>query len=95
MRRWSLSKSAAADLSNQIEYLKRQGAVGPALEMAERVERFLAGLCIRPLRRHIEERDLWEVWIPETKLVVWYRFDELELEVARFWHTSQNRQRAP
>ncbi len=75
--------------------MKGQGAFGPASHLAERVERFLDGLCIRPQRRRIEERDLWEVWIPDTKLVVWYRFNESELEVVRFWHTSQNRQGGP
>lgn len=95
MRTWSVSKHAAADLINQIEFLKQQEAFGPAAELAERVERFLAGLCVRPHRRHIRERDIWEVWIPDTKLVIWYRFTDNELEVLRFWHTSQNRQKAP
>lgn len=95
MRMWSLSKRAAADLVNQIEYLKQQEAFGPAARLVERVEQFLAGLCLRPHRQHIPERDIWEVWIPDTKLVVWYRFTDEALEVLRFWHTSQNRQKVP
>ena len=89
MRTWYLSEQAAA------EYLKQPEAFGPAARLAERVEQFLASLCARPNRRRIPERDIWEAWIPDTKLVVWYRFTDVELEVVRFWHTSQNHQRTP
>ena len=39
----------------------------------------------------IEHRDLHECWIPGTRLVVWYRVTPAAIEIARFWHTSQDR----
>ena len=38
---------------------------------------------------------LIEHGVPRTRLVVWYRFTDTELQVARIWHTAQDRQSAP
>jgi hypothetical protein len=58
-----------------------------------RVETFLAKTLAEYPRNGclIVERQLWETWIPRTKLVVWYTFSEAELVVLTFWHTSQDR----
>jgi len=34
---------------------------------------------------------VWESWVPRTRLVVWYTFDDAGLVVIAVWHASQNR----
>jgi plasmid stabilization system protein ParE len=41
--------------------------------------------------RKIPERELWESWIPGTRLVAWYDFGDDELIVIAIWHTSRDR----
>jgi plasmid stabilization system protein ParE len=45
--------------------------------------------------RRLEDRDLWEMWIPRTRLVLWYRIEADQIEIATVWHTSQDRRSAP
>ena len=65
----------------------------PAEDLKIRVDEFLSLTLANYPRngRFIAERDLWETWIPGTKLVVWYTFTDDELVAITFWHTSQNR----
>jgi hypothetical protein len=35
--------------------------------------------------------NIWETWIPGTRLVVWYRFTADELQIIRIWHSAQDR----
>ena len=96
MRQWRLDTEAEADLARQLDYLASHGAFGAADRLIDTMESFLTDqLCVRPRRRSLQERDLWEVWIPGTKLVLWYRFNDAKLEVVRIWHTSQDRQGSP
>lgn len=80
-------------LTNQIDYLIAQGAIVPAQALKTRVETFLTDTQAHYPRtgRWLPERQLWETWIPGTKLVAWYLFDDSELVVITFWHTSQSR----
>ena len=82
MRHWVLDRQAEADLQSQLDYLIERGAV----EAAERLAR--TGIFL-------DYRGLWETWIPRTRLVLWYRFTDIELQVPRIWHTSQDRRSAP
>jgi plasmid stabilization system protein ParE len=97
MRTYVLDPEAQANLANQIDYLNDRGAFDAADRLATRLEAFLANfLCSHPATgRYIPERDLWEVWIPRTRLVLWYRFTDNHLQVVRIWHTAQDRQGAP
>jgi plasmid stabilization system protein ParE len=44
--------------------------------------------------RRLEERDLWETWIPRTRLVLWYRIEHERILIVTVWHTSQDRSAA-
>jgi hypothetical protein len=53
------------------------------------LENFLA---IHPRTgKFIPEAVIWETWIPGTKLIIWYRFSDDQLDVIRIWHTARNR----
>jgi plasmid stabilization system protein ParE len=97
MRSWVLDRQAEADLQSQLDYLIEHGAVGAAERLSKRVKAFLHDfLTTYPSTGvFLDHRGLWETWIPRTKLVLWYRFTDTELQVARIWHTSRDRRSAP
>ncbi|HEY7548957.1 MAG TPA: type II toxin-antitoxin system RelE/ParE family toxin [Hyphomicrobiaceae bacterium] len=97
MRRWVLDPQAEADLQEQLDYPIDRGAVDAAERLSERVKAFLRDfLTAYPATGvFLGHRGLWETWIPRTRLVLWYRFTDSELQVARIWHTSRNRRKAP
>jgi len=97
MRGWVLDRQAEADLQNQLDYLIEHGAVDAAERLAARIKAFLRDfLTVYPATGiFLEHRGLWETWLPRTRLVLWYRFTDIELQVARIWHTAQDRRRAP
>ena len=96
MRTWVLDRQAEADLQAQLDYLIERGAVSAAERLSARVKAFLRDhLTIYPATGiFLDHRNLWETWIPRTRLVVWYRFTDTELQVARIWHTARDRQSA-
>lgn len=89
-----LSPRAARDLDHQIQYLIDQHASKAARDLKTRVMTFLRETLASTPRFGvlIDHRDLYETWIPGTKLVIWYRIESDRIEIARFWHTSQDRQ---
>jgi plasmid stabilization system protein ParE len=93
MRRWVLDRQAEADLRAQLDYLIECGAVEAAERLLERAKSFLRDfLTVYPgTGVFLDHRGLWETWIPRTRLVLWYRFTDTELQIARIWHTSQDR----
>jgi plasmid stabilization system protein ParE len=97
MRRWVLDRQAEADLQAQLDYLMEHGAIEVAEKLSTRVRSFLRDfLAVYPSTGvFLHHRGLWETWIPRTRLVLWDRFTETELQVARIWHTSQDRRSAP
>jgi plasmid stabilization system protein ParE len=97
MRQWVLDREAEADLRAQVDYLIDRGAVDATERLAERVMSFLRDfLSVYPATGvFLAHRGLWETWIPRTRVVLWYRFSDTELQVARIWHTSQDRRSAP
>ena len=93
-RRLVFSPVAERDLNRHIDYLIDQHAIVAAEQLNQRVAAFLSmTLSAYPRTgRLAKEPDLWESWIPGTKLIVWYEFTDEELNVVRFWHTAQQRQ---
>jgi plasmid stabilization system protein ParE len=91
-----LSPEAAQRLEAQIAYLRDAGAVGAAERLRLRVMEYLSKhLSDFPRTgRWLKERDLWEMWIPRTRLVLWYRIESERILVVTVWHTSQNRRAA-
>ena len=78
------------DLDHQLSYL-----IGQAT--ARNLERRFAAyieqtLAMFPRSGHlIADRNIWESWVPRTRLVVWYRFTSDELQIVRVWNSAQDR----
>ena len=91
-----LSPVAALRLESQVAYLRDVGAEAAAERLRVRVMGFLANHLAHFPRtgRWLEDRDLWEMWIPRTRLALWYRIGEEHIEIVTVWHTSQNRSAA-
>jgi plasmid stabilization system protein ParE len=91
-----LSPEAVERLEAQIAYLRDVGAVAAAERLRTRVMQFLSRHLAKYPRtgRRLRERDLWEMWIPRTSLVVWYRIESERVLVVTVWHTSQDRSAA-
>ena len=88
------SEHALARLNRQIDFLIERNAFAAAEDLSTGVSQFLEQVLLSYPKtgRFIAERGIWETWIPRTKLVLWYVFDERELVVIDVWHTSQDRQ---
>jgi plasmid stabilization system protein ParE len=88
-----LSPEAVERLEAQIEYLRSVGAADAAERLRLRVMGFLSKHLANYPRtgRRLKDRDLWEIWIPRTRLVLWYRIEQERIVIATVWHTSQDR----
>jgi plasmid stabilization system protein ParE len=88
-----LTPEAVERLELQIAFLRDQGAQGAAERLRVRVTGFLSNHLARFPRtgRRLEGRELWEMWIPRTRLVVWYKIGHERIEIATVWHASQDR----
>jgi plasmid stabilization system protein ParE len=97
MRRRVLDRQAEADLHAQLDYLIECGAVTAAERLSLRIKLFLRDfLAVYPATgAFLDHRDLWETWIPRTRLVLWYRFTDTELQIVRVWHMAQDRRNTP
>ena len=84
---------AERDLDSQLAYLIGQGAAPAARKLETRITTFLEHTVAAYPRAgtYVGTRDLWETWVPDTRIVIWYRFTTEELQIVRVWHTSQNR----
>ena len=91
-----LSPEAAKRLESQIAYLRDVGAEVAAERLRARVMTFLSKHIARFPRtgRWLDDRNLWEMWIPRTRIVLWYRIEREHIEVVTVWHTAQNRSAA-
>lgn len=94
MRSYVFAPRARRDLRLQINWLNDQGAFDAADRLLVRIEDFVSQfLTLHPRTgTFLAHRDLWETWVPQTRLVLWYRFTASTVEIARVWHTSQHRQ---
>ena len=88
-----LSPEAAERLEAQIGYLHAQGASRAADNLRLRVMQFLSQYIADYPRtgRYLAERELWETWLPGTRLVVWYRIEVDHIAIATLWHAAQDR----
>jgi len=95
-RRIIATKEAATRLENQLDHLIDHHAPAAAHQLKQRFDITLANhVAVFPRTgRYLAERDLWETWIPRTRLVIWYRFSDDELILLSVWHTSQDRDSA-
>lgn len=93
MRQVLFTPQAARALDDQIVYLLSRDAATAAEALAVRVRAFLEQtIAVYPRTgRYIPSYDVWEAWIPGTRLVTWYRFDDASLVVLDFWHVAQDR----
>lgn len=92
----TLDARAAVELESQFDYLLEHGAHAAALRLRARCDAFFENLLAPHPRsgKHIPEKNIWETWIPGTRLIVWYRFTSDELQIIRVWHGAQNRKNA-
>lgn len=93
MRELRFSPEAETALNNQIDYLLEARAPRAAQALARRIQNFLATTIAAYPRtgRYLNDRDLWETWIPGTPIVAWYVFDDDQIAIVTFWHTAQDR----
>ena len=91
-----LSPEAVERLEAQIAFLRDAEAVAAAERLRARVMGFLANHLAHFPRtgRSLKDRDLWEIWIPRTRLVLWYRIEHERILIVTVWHTSQDRSAA-
>lgn len=89
-----MTPEAERTLGSQLDYLVARGANRAATHLAARIERFVSSTLSAFPRtgRYIPERELWESWIPGTRIVAWYVFTDVELVVITFWHSARDRQ---
>ena len=93
MRRVYFDVSASKELQRQIDYLIDANAAKAAARLESRVRSYLCNYLVDfpKTGRIVDEAGLWECWIPRTRLIVWYRFSDDELQIVHVWHTSQDR----
>ena len=88
-----VTREAAERLLSQVHYIRDQHAPAAAERLYDRVHQFLdLHLSHFPrLGRKLPDREIWEVRIPKTKLIAWYRIHEDYVAVLTFWHSAQDR----
>lgn len=91
-----LSPEAAEGLAAQIGFLRDAEAFDAAERLRVRMMGFLSNHLARFPRtgRWVKSRDLWEMRVPRTRLIIWYRIEPERIVVATVWHASQNRSTA-
>jgi plasmid stabilization system protein ParE len=89
----TLDPRAADELASQIAYLIDNHALLAGDRLKARCDAFFETFLAHHPRtgKHIADKDIWETWIPGTRLVAWYRFTSEELQIVRIWHTAQDR----
>lgn len=93
MREILIRPTARRQFSEQIDYIHERSPQG-AMSLAVRFNTFLTEFLTNfpETGTHIPEKDIWEISIARTKLIVWYRFDDKTLRVLSVWHGAQDRQ---
>ena len=72
------TQTARRHIDAQLTYLIDKGAAAPARRLRQRITSFVTDFLARHPRacRYIDERDIFETWIPRTPYVILYRVDE-------------------
>jgi plasmid stabilization system protein ParE len=93
MRTPVFTDEASIKLDAQIDYLIARHAERAAKTLSTRVDQFLnRTLCNYPATgKFLENQNLWESWIPGTRLVLWYQFDDDVLTIISVCNTSEGR----
>jgi plasmid stabilization system protein ParE len=88
-----LSPEAVERLEAQVAFLRDMEAFDAAEWLRSRIMNFLSNYLARYPRsgRPLGHDDLREIWVPGTRLVLWYRIEEDCVLIATVWHTSQDR----
>jgi len=91
--RITIAPAARRDLERQLTYLVDHDAAIAARRLEQRLVTFIERtLAAYPrVGTFVGHRNLWEVWIPGTRIVLWYRFTRDELQIVRIWHSAQDR----
>jgi plasmid stabilization system protein ParE len=91
-----LSPEAVERLEAQVAFLRDAEAFDAAEWLRSRIMTFLSNYVARYPRtgRRLGHDNLWEIWVPGTRLVLWYRIEEDDVVIATVWHTSQDRRRS-
>lgn len=86
---------AAGTLEAQVQYIREQHAPAAAERLHQRVVSFLEKHVSRlPRAGRRMERDgleIWEMWVPRTKLILWYEIREDHVLVVSVWHAARDR----
>ena len=87
--------TARHHIEAQLTYLINKGAAAPARRLRQRITSFVTDFLARHPRacRYIDERDIYETWIPRTPYVIIYRVSESNdtLTVLALFHAAQDR----
>jgi plasmid stabilization system protein ParE len=91
--RYIVTAQANADLREQLVYLAQNDATSAATALEERIATYIETTLARStsIGHKVPGKNVYEIWIPHTKIVIWYRLHEETLEILRFWHTARNR----
>ena len=89
----TIAPAARRDLERQLNYLIDHNAAAAARRLEQRLVTFIERtLAAYPrVGTFVGHRNVWEVWMPGTRLVLWYRFTRGELQIVRVWHSAQDR----
>lgn len=87
------SPTARRQIRSQLAYLIAQGAIAAATRARRRVLGHIRTfLAVYPKTgKFIEEKGVYEAWIPHTRYVVFYRVTGDTLRILALFHTSQDR----
>jgi plasmid stabilization system protein ParE len=86
--------TAVRHIESQLEYLMSKRADRAAVAARRRITTFISDFLTRYPRtgRLIPERNVYEIWIPGTRYVIFYRVEPGDvLRILALFHTSQDR----
>lgn len=86
--------TAVRHMENQLAYLVSQGAGRAAVAARERIRAFINDfLAVYPRAgRFIPEKQIYEIWIPRTRYIVFYRVEAGDtLRILALFHSAQER----
>jgi plasmid stabilization system protein ParE len=86
---------AEKQLEKYIQYLRNEHANQAADDLIDSFEWFIDTVLVTfPTMGQLTERDdLFETFIPDTRLVIWYVFNSDILTIVDIWHESQDRKK--
>jgi len=86
--------TAVRQIENQLAYLASKGAERAAVSARNRITTFINDfLAVHPRTgRFIPEKQIYEIWIPRTRYIIFYRVEAEEtLRILALFHSAQER----